>query len=350
MSIKKTKSNTRSRTSKAGLSKKSFQFKWWMGVVIVLIVGVVGILVLRFSHAASSSRTDTTSASRKQANEIGFERLRLDRQYWADKGDKNAAAAVPQKLTADQLSAAAVKAKTNVDVKAIEASGAAATIDQTQSAINNAPATLKQAQAKETPAQAKDNATLVAPPPLKKPADYPTLPSALSDDTRTVALINNLIPTANAYGAYNGAAVNAAFYTQGWNKYTFGFPGNNIPWCNIYIMWLASSVGKSIYPYPFVYSGTTAAIMYANGRLFPPGYYIPVPGDLVWFNWDRSGDIYDHIAIVANVVPDYKGGYNIATMNGNWGGYNNDTSTVQYVGYYSWTDPRITTYADWFGY
>lgn len=44
-----------SRTSKTGLSKKhGFRLRWWMGVVIVLIVAVVGVLVLRFSQASTT--------------------------------------------------------------------------------------------------------------------------------------------------------------------------------------------------------------------------------------------------------------------------------------------------------
>ncbi len=50
-----TKSKTaKSRTSKTGLTKrKGFQFKWWMGVALVLIVALVGIIVLRYSRAAN---------------------------------------------------------------------------------------------------------------------------------------------------------------------------------------------------------------------------------------------------------------------------------------------------------
>ncbi len=45
-----TKSKT-SRTAKRS-KVKQFQFRWWMGVLIVGIVGVVGIAVFRFSNAS----------------------------------------------------------------------------------------------------------------------------------------------------------------------------------------------------------------------------------------------------------------------------------------------------------
>ncbi len=41
----------KSRTSKSGLVKKN-NFKWWMAVGIAALIAVVGIIVVRFSHAA----------------------------------------------------------------------------------------------------------------------------------------------------------------------------------------------------------------------------------------------------------------------------------------------------------
>ncbi len=52
----------KTRISKAGLSKKkTFQFRWWMGVLMAVIIAVVGIVVIRFSHA-SGSRTFSVDA------------------------------------------------------------------------------------------------------------------------------------------------------------------------------------------------------------------------------------------------------------------------------------------------
>ncbi len=53
MPIKKktTKSTTKTRVSKQA-KKQGFKFRWWMGVVIILIVAIVGLVILRFSRAA----------------------------------------------------------------------------------------------------------------------------------------------------------------------------------------------------------------------------------------------------------------------------------------------------------
>lgn len=48
----KTKKST-SRVSKASLSKKKgFQFRWWMAVLLVAVVAVVGVVILRYSRAS----------------------------------------------------------------------------------------------------------------------------------------------------------------------------------------------------------------------------------------------------------------------------------------------------------
>lgn len=44
----------KSKTSRAGLAKKqSFKFRWWMALVLVLVVGGAGLIILNFSHASS---------------------------------------------------------------------------------------------------------------------------------------------------------------------------------------------------------------------------------------------------------------------------------------------------------
>lgn len=47
--------NSKSRTSKSSLSKKSrFAFSWWHAVVLILVIVVIGIVILRFSKASGS--------------------------------------------------------------------------------------------------------------------------------------------------------------------------------------------------------------------------------------------------------------------------------------------------------
>lgn len=84
------KSNKKPRTLKTGLAKrKGFQFKWWMGVVIAVIIAVVGLVVLRFSNAAEDPKT--------QSNAV-YQKIVADKQKAASRGDKEASAQVASLL------------------------------------------------------------------------------------------------------------------------------------------------------------------------------------------------------------------------------------------------------------
>jgi murein DD-endopeptidase MepM/ murein hydrolase activator NlpD len=45
---------TKSRVSKRISSKRGFQFRWWMGVLLVVVVAAIGVLVPRFSNASGN--------------------------------------------------------------------------------------------------------------------------------------------------------------------------------------------------------------------------------------------------------------------------------------------------------
>lgn len=45
---------TKSRVNKS--NKNAFQFKWWMALVLVVVVGGVGLVILRFSQAGSVTK------------------------------------------------------------------------------------------------------------------------------------------------------------------------------------------------------------------------------------------------------------------------------------------------------
>lgn len=45
-------SNTKSKT-RTTAKKQGFQFKWWMGLGLVIIIAVVGVVIVRFSNASS---------------------------------------------------------------------------------------------------------------------------------------------------------------------------------------------------------------------------------------------------------------------------------------------------------
>lgn len=50
---KNTKKSSRSNVSKT-TKKQSFKFRWWMAVILVLLVAVVGIVIVRFSRASGN--------------------------------------------------------------------------------------------------------------------------------------------------------------------------------------------------------------------------------------------------------------------------------------------------------
>lgn len=48
------KSNVRKSTSKSG----GFKFRWWMGLVLIALIAVVGVIVVRFSNASIVNQYD----------------------------------------------------------------------------------------------------------------------------------------------------------------------------------------------------------------------------------------------------------------------------------------------------
>jgi hypothetical protein len=55
-----TKTKPKARTSKSSTNKSTFKFHWWMALVLVFIVAVVGLVVLRYSHAAGPFTANDT--------------------------------------------------------------------------------------------------------------------------------------------------------------------------------------------------------------------------------------------------------------------------------------------------
>lgn len=104
-------------------------------------------------------------------------------------------------------------------------------------------------------------------------------------------------------------------YTEGANnnnKYGAAFKANNQPWCAYFVSWCAdkAQIPKSVIPI----SGYVPGIVswYKNKDLFKRrGNYIPKPGDLIIFDFNRNGT-GDHIGIIGKV----SGGY-VHTIEGN---------------------------------
>lgn len=87
---------------------------------------------------------------------------------------------------------------------------------------------------------------------------------------------------------------------RGDDKYIewYGGFGNDVPWCAIFVSWCAHMAGLGEDSVPKHASCTLGRNMFrAKGRFHSGDGYIPKPGDLVYFDWDGSGDC-DHVGIV----------------------------------------------------
>lgn len=106
------------------------------------------------------------------------------------------------------------------------------------------------------------------------------------------------------------------------------FPPGDTPWCAIFTCWCASLAGAEV---PLTAGCTSARrVWQADGR-WAGRKRVPRPGDLVYFDWDESGDC-DH----TGVVEECAGGV-IHTVEGNSSGAVRRRS-------YGLTDSRIAGY------
>jgi len=87
---------------------------------------------------------------------------------------------------------------------------------------------------------------------------------------------------------------------KGDDKYIEWYGGfnNDVPWCAIFVSWCAHMAGLPENSVPKHASCTLGREKFrALGRFHSGDGYIPAPGDLVYFDWDKSGDC-DHVGIV----------------------------------------------------
>lgn len=107
-------------------------------------------------------------------------------------------------------------------------------------------------------------------------------------------------------------------YTEGnnnWTKYGEWY-GMQDEWCDIFISWCSHEAGIStdIIPkeayVPATANWFDARHLYKNAESWG-GHYVPVKGDLILFDWDRTS-ISDHIGIIEDV-----NGRRIYTIEGN---------------------------------
>ena len=89
----------------------------------------------------------------------------------------------------------------------------------------------------------------------------------------------------------------------------------NVSWCCIFVSWCAEQAGIAKIVKPFA-SCTAMTNWFKNQGLFKErGKYTPKPGDIIMYDWDKSGDS-DHVGIVEKKVGDkitvIEGNYNDA--------------------------------------
>ena len=89
-------------------------------------------------------------------------------------------------------------------------------------------------------------------------------------------------------------------YTEGPNndtKYGEWYGLNYNPWCAMFVSWCAFQVGISESIIPKFAGCTTGFRKMTQMGITTKEHIIPQKGDLIFFDWDRSGD-YDHVGIV----------------------------------------------------
>lgn len=93
-----------------------------------------------------------------------------------------------------------------------------------------------------------------------------------------------------------------------WSWYGFN---NRVSWCACFVSWCANESGKLNITVPKFSRVEDGIQWYKNQGKWKSRYYIPNPGDLVFFDWNNDNDP-DHVGIVEKVENNY-----IYTIEGN---------------------------------
>ena len=124
------------------------------------------------------------------------------------------------------------------------------------------------------------------------------------------------------------------YVLKGWTRYGawYGIPYGD--WCAMFVSFCLHYAGISDKEYPYDCGTTTWVRNLEDRGLFSPASeYSPMPGDLVFFDWEQDG-LTDHVGLVYGV--DENDNY-LLTIEGN------HTRTVQTFEY-ALTDPQIMGY------
>lgn len=148
--------------------------------------------------------------------------------------------------------------------------------------------------------------------------DYITDAAAQKITQRKLRLFEQNRNKARANTGGSGSLVDAAAAeigtvggVSGANKYN-GYRAQ--PWCGDFVNYAARQAGISLPSQTSVYQGLTAMDSMGRYKSRDSGY-TPRAGDLVYFNWQDGGNIYDHVGIVESFD-----GKNLYTIEGNTSG------------------------------
>lgn len=114
-------------------------------------------------------------------------------------------------------------------------------------------------------------------------------------------------------------------YTEGPNndtKYGEWYGLNYNPWCAMFVSWCANQVGISEDIIPKFAGCTTGFRQMSNMGITTKEHIVPQKGDLIFFDWDNSGD-YDHVGIVTGTDDEY-----VYTVEGN---HDDNVDTYRYA-------------------
>lgn len=324
--------------------QSKFHLKWWMGLLLVLVVVVLGIVIIRFSHAAEAPITLLVSSPNFNSN--GFSKIPTNIPTVGDQVvlGANVAPGGPEASLASPVDAVA-----GVRGKVMEVCWYAKVLAQEQTLLNYQVTTGSQNIQNIVSAQYVDMESSYTNQqynfhsegyPLDKVTGYRklclTTPIITGEINGTsffnyrlqvtkgnvaVWKITRQVLPSSFNGVINPVVVNrskvvsAALAEVGhyeWDQQVHAYAPSGVPWCAFFVNYVFKKAGI---PLNVGYAGHTAyyeQLARSVGGFHPPtsqSGYIPQPGDLIFIR-DAS-----HIGIV-----EYVDGATIHTIEGNTGG------------------------------
>ena len=176
--------------------------------------------------------------------------------------------------------------------------------------------------------------------------EHPTLPESTTlSEKEKDARFAFLKTLAGQYGSRGEIIGGSGYFSKwyiggyeghpGWNQYT--------PWCACFLSWAADQKKASINGAPPRFANVDDGMKLFQGDQWRDSGATPIPGDYVFFDWDRDSDP-DHVGAVLCVEGDF-----LYTIEGNSGGrvavqrYSLGDSRIVGYGVLNWKTGKETT-------